>query len=60
MAELKPCKCKNPLVYVDEEVYFSDDIRYRVVCDNCGKSTEWYKNSEQAAIDAWNRRAEDK
>ena len=57
MAELKPCDCGNIDVYVDETIYFSDDIRYKVVCEKCGKQTEEYKNDEQQAIDAWNKRS---
>ena len=56
MAELKPCDCKRSkpvlITITDRNVV----VESHVFCYGCGKSTPIF-GSEEAAIDAWNKRS---
>ena len=56
MAELKPCRCKNPDSAIYGTVNLEGEVRYKCICINCGKETKEY-STEQQAIDAWNKRS---
>ena len=56
MAELKPCKCKNPDSAIYGTVNLEGEVRYKCMCINCGKETKEYP-TEQQAIEAWNKRS---
>ena len=71
MAELKPCpfcKTRRSILMTLAEIELIDTpteyqmSHYGVVCDyqsgGCGASTGWQYTSEEDAIEAWNRRAE--
>ena len=47
------CKSKPTLIYTE----FSDkDIRFRMVCKNCGLKQFGYFDSKKEAIDSWNKK----
>ena len=62
MAELKPCPfCggipTDPFYYDPYDGYQGDLHSYIIRCTNCRAEIE--KRTEEQAIEAWNRRAED-
>lgn len=58
MAELKPCPfCKLDYTNTYEfQNYYSQPYRWRVICNSCGAEGP-IKDTEQQAIDAWNKRS---
>lgn len=65
MAELKPCpfcggtaRIKKHSFYYDKDSTFSDNS-YGVRCSQCFAESYQFYQSEEKAIKAWNRRAED-
>lgn len=58
MAELKPCPfCGNSAyTHISYKIH-SRKVRYVTKCTKCNANMEY--RSEKAAIEAWNRRAED-
>ena len=59
MAELKPCPfCGGKAFLTNDLATYGCDVMYRVICENCNISTP-LKWTEEKAIEAWNRRAED-
>ena len=62
MTELKPCPFCGfgmPLIYQYDpfDGYQGNLTRYKIVCGNC--SAKINRSTEEQAIKAWNRRAED-
>ena len=62
MAELKPCPfCGCDKIRLDcydpYDGYQGDLSRYKIWCDGCGANNE--RRNKEAAIEVWNRRAED-
>lgn len=58
MTELIKCEC-GLIPYVSYIVIKPNHKQYRVECWGCDKKTLWY-DSEAEAIEAWNRRGEEK
>ena len=58
MAELKPCPfCGNAAYSHISCKIHSHKVRHVIKCTRCNANMEY--RSEKAAIEAWNRRAED-
>lgn len=57
MVELKPCKCGCTDSWVVWKVISQTAVSYYVDCEACGETTEVYR-TEQEAIEAWNRKAD--
>ena len=61
MAELKPCPFCGGEAFTVENLYYCEPGRvglWTVECNGCHATTFEY-DSEQEAIEAWDRRAED-
>ena len=50
MEELKPCP------FCGGEAHIHRHERFGIECDECGMGLGWIKETEQEAIEAWNRR----
>ena len=61
MAELKPCPFCGGKAFLSEVLYYCEPGRCTtqfIECNECHATTYEY-NTEEEAIEAWNRRAED-
>ena len=61
MAKLKPCPFCGGEAEVDilEHQYRGFPKTYGVMCLNCNCGTDWFFETEEEAVAAWNRRAEE-
>ena len=61
MEQLKPCPfCGGKAqIFTDDEMGYLGNNQYLVKCENCLCGTGHYNNPE-CAIEAWNKRANDK
>lgn len=59
MDELKPCPFCGGKAFVSAKLpYFGETLTLAVVCEKCNASSK-HKTTEEKAIEAWNRRADD-
>lgn len=65
MNELKPCPFCGAKAEIFLHGFYSEktqdfnDKTYGVICDSCGSQGYQFYETEQQAIDAWNRRKDD-
>lgn len=55
---LKPCPHCGGKAKVGCEKYWQPRVSRRIICTKCYSSSGWY-GTEEAAIEAWNRRVSD-
>lgn len=60
MTDLKPCpRCGSNGVGINRYIFVNDETEdWDVWCDECDLHTAYYKTEEQA-VEAWNRMAEE-
>ena len=57
MTNLKPCPFCRGEAFMVEHTFYELRPTYGVYCRNCGAKTKQFYKTEEKAIEAWNRRA---